>query len=318
MVHTDEQPDAMVGWMASLADATRLRLLRLLERHELGVAELCDILQMPQSTVSRHLKLLGDLGWLASRRQGTTNLYHMILDELDDAARRLWLLTREQTDDWAAWHQDQLRAIQRLRERQQGSQRFFAGVAAEWDRLRDELYGQGFVPAAIAALLPRDWVVADLGCGTGLLTATIAPHVRKVIGVDSSPPMLDAARQRVGDAGNVELRAGDVTALPIDDASCDAAMLVLVLTYLPDAAVALGEARRILKPGGCVVVVDLLPHDRDDFRRQMGQQSMGFSLDDMQEMLRRAGYVGAMTQALAPEPNVKGPALLLASATTHH
>ena len=100
------QPTALLGRMASLADATRLRLLRLLERHELGVVELCDVLQLPQSTVSRHLKVLGDQGWATSRRQGTTRLYRMILDELDAPARKLWLLAREQTESWATFQQD--------------------------------------------------------------------------------------------------------------------------------------------------------------------------------------------------------------------
>src|SRR5437588_4514830 len=85
-------PDALLGWMESLGDPTRLRLLRLVERHELGVVELCDVLQLPQSTVSRHLKVLSDQGWARSRRQGTTNLYRTILDELDVTARKLWLL----------------------------------------------------------------------------------------------------------------------------------------------------------------------------------------------------------------------------------
>src|SRR3982750_2532453 len=83
-------------WMESLADPTRLRLLRLLERQELGVAELCDVLQMPQSTVSRHLKVLADQRWVRSRKEGTNHLYRTILDELEPAARKLWLLAREQ------------------------------------------------------------------------------------------------------------------------------------------------------------------------------------------------------------------------------
>src|SRR5438270_13654014 len=95
-------PDALLGWMESLADPTRLRLLRLLERHELGVAELCDVLQLPQSTVSRHLKVLADQRWVRARRDGTTNLYRTILDELETGARRLWLPAREQTDAWPA------------------------------------------------------------------------------------------------------------------------------------------------------------------------------------------------------------------------
>src|SRR5438067_11545434 len=109
------KPYALLGWMGALADQTRLRLLRLLEGHELGVVELCDVLQLPQSTVSRHLKVLADQSFLHSRRQGTTNLYQMIHDELDATARRLWLLAREQTEAWPAIGQDQLRLSRRLR-----------------------------------------------------------------------------------------------------------------------------------------------------------------------------------------------------------
>src|SRR5205809_7677905 len=106
MVQNVRHPERLVGWMESLADRTRLRLLRLLERHELGVVELCDVLQLPQSTVSRHLKVLTDDGWTCSRRQSTTHLYRTILDELDPPQRRLWLLAREQTEGWPQIAQD--------------------------------------------------------------------------------------------------------------------------------------------------------------------------------------------------------------------
>src|SRR6266496_1564128 len=105
MIKSAAHVDMLLGWMEGLSDPTRLRLLRLLERHELGVVELCDILQLPQSTVSRHLKILLDQGWAKSRRQGTTHLYRTILDELEIAARKLWLIAREQTEDWPAVHQ---------------------------------------------------------------------------------------------------------------------------------------------------------------------------------------------------------------------
>src|SRR3954463_16620322 len=103
------QSESILGWMECLADPTRVRLVRLLERHELGVAELCDILQLPQSTVSRHLKVLSDQRWTRGRRVGTNQLYRTILDELDVAARKLWLLAREQTDAWPAVKHDRLR-----------------------------------------------------------------------------------------------------------------------------------------------------------------------------------------------------------------
>jgi ArsR family transcriptional regulator len=121
MVKLPVQPEALLGWMDGLADPTRLRLLRLLEQHELGVVELCDVLQLPQSTVRRHLKVLADQGFVRNQRQGTTHLYRMPLDELDVSARRLWLLARDQTQAWATCRQDELRLERRLRDRQADS-----------------------------------------------------------------------------------------------------------------------------------------------------------------------------------------------------
>jgi ArsR family transcriptional regulator len=300
--------------MESLADPTRLRLLRLLERHELGVVELCDVLQLPQSTVSRHLKVLSDQHWTRSRRQGTTNLYRTILDELDATARKLWVLAREQTSDWATVQQDEMRLMQRLRERQKDSQAFFAGAAGQWDKLRSELYGNRFAAAAMLALLPDNLTVADLGCGTGQLTADLARYVKSVIAVDNSPAMLKAAQKRLEGQPNVELRRGDLEALPIDDGCCEAALMVLVLTYVAEPLAALKEAARIVKPGGKLVLVDLLPHDRDDFRRQMEQQQAGFEPAELEKVLIEAGFASAKVRPLPPEANVKGPALFIATA----
>jgi ArsR family transcriptional regulator len=309
-----QQPATLLGWMEALADPTRLRLLRLLERHELGVVELCDVLQLPQSTVSRHLKILADGGWVRSRRQGTTRLYRTILDELDPPTRKLWLLAREQTESWATVHQDALRLTRRLREREQDAQQFFAGAAGQWDKLRRDLYGEHFIHDAMLALLPSDYTVADLGCGTGHLAAELAPRVRTVIGIDNSPAMLKAARKRVADLTNVDLRQGDLETLPIADATCDAATLILVLTYATDPPRVLAEMSRILKPNGRAVVVDLLPHDRDDFRRQMGQQHAGFDAAELTRMLTAAGFTSAIVHSLPPEPEAQGPALFLATA----
>jgi ArsR family transcriptional regulator len=307
------KPDPLMGWMESLGDQKRLRLLRLLERQELGVAELCDILQLPQSTISRHLKLLAEKRWIRSRRHGTTHLYRMILDELDPAARRLWLLARQRTEEWNDIRQDEMRLVQTLRQRQSRGQRFFAASAEHWDQLRMELYGQGFVSAALLGLLPRQMVVADLGCGTGAMAAQLAPHVAGVIGVDNSAAMLKAARSRTAQWAHAEIRQGDIQAAPIEDAACDAALLLLVLTYVSDIPTVLREAARILKPGGSMVIVDLLPHDREEFRRQMGQVSAGLDPKALQRQLEEIGF-STDIQPLPTEPNVKGPALFAATA----
>lgn len=315
MVRSAAQPDALLAWMDCLADPTRLRLLRLLERHELGVVDLCDILQLPQSTVSRHLKVLSDQGWTLSRREGTTHLYRMILDELEPPARRLWLLAREQTETWATLQQDELRLARRLSERQGDPRAFFAGAAGQWDKLRGELYGQGFTFNALLSVLPSDYVVADLGCGTAPVAAQLAPHVKRVIAVDNSPAMLQAARKRLENQKlqNVDLRQGDLESLLIDPATCDAALLLLVLTYVPDPNAVLQEMARILKPGGRAVVVDLLPHDRDDFRRLMQQQHMGFEPGELSKQMESAGFTAVRVSPLPPEPQAKGPALFLAA-----
>jgi len=309
-----QKPDLLIARMESLADPTRLRLLRLLERHELGVADLCDVLQLPQSTVSRHLKVLSDQRWVRSRRQATNHLYRTILDELDAPARKLWLLARDQTDAWPTVEQDRLRLAERLRARQTNSEEFFAGAAAEWDRLRGELYGRNFTHAATAALLPADTVVADLGCGTASVTAQLAPHVKKVIAVDNSAAMLKAARRRTAGLPNVELRRGDLASLPIETALCDAAILLLALTYVEEPMAAVAEVARILNPAGRAVIVDLLPHDRDDFRRQMGQVQPGFEPQWLQQVMRSAGFDSVKVHPLPPEQGVKGPALFLATA----
>jgi len=306
------RPERLLGWMASLADPTRLRLLRLLERNELQVQELCDVLQLPQSSVSRHLKVLADEGWVGSRAQATTRLYRMA--ETDAGARRLWHLAKEQTNGWATAAQDNLRLARRLADRQPAAQAFFAGAAGQWDRLRSEMYGDAFTVAALLALLPPGWTVADLGCGTGHAAVALAPFVGRVIGVDQSAAMLKAARKRAGDLQNVDWRQGSLEALPLEDGSVDAALLLLALTYVAEPRAALCEAARILRPGGRLVAVDLLRHDREAFRRQMGQESLGFEPSGLETLARAAGLGSVTARSLPPEPKAKGPALLLLSA----
>ena len=309
--------DQVLHWMAALADATRLRLLRLLDQEELGVAELCEVLQLPQSTVSRHLKTLLDGQWLVHRREGTAGLYRLILDELDPARRDLWLVARTHSERWPTAEQDELRLRQLLASRE-STGAFFADVAADWDAIRIEQYGQRFDLATAFALLPSDATVIDLGCGTGRLLCDLSPFVGKVVGVDDSPAMLKAARRRVNGTNSVTLKQGQLSAIPLDDAIADAALCVLALSYTDDPAAVVSEMARLLKPGGKAVIVDVLAHDRDDFRRRMGQTHRGFSLDDANRLLSAAGFDAVRTHALPPEPDAKGPALFVAAGKRGH
>jgi SAM-dependent methyltransferase len=309
------QPDSLLNWMGSLGDPARLRILRLLELHELGVAELGDVLQLPQSTISRHLKILADEGWLRSRRVGTTHLSVLDSSRLDPTQQRLWSLAREHTDGWASVSQDEIRLQRRLRERQDDSRRFFTGAAAEWDKLRDDLYGHDFSFTAMLALLPRDIVVADLGCGTGSLLERLSPHAGQAIGVDNTPAMLKGARDRTKHLPNVDVRQGELEELPIDDKSVDAAMMVLALSYVAEPKRVLQEMARVLNAdGGRAVIVDVTQHDREDFRVQMGQSRLGFEANEIAELLVDVGLQSPIVRTLPPAPSVKGPALFLATA----
>ena len=300
--------------LSALADPTRSRLLLLLDRHELTVGELCAALQLPQSTVSRHLKTLADEGWVQARAEGTSRRYAMPRAALDPSARGLWQLVRDQVGVTPSARQDLLRAERVLQERRTASQAFFSSTAGQWDRVRAELYGARTDLAPLAALLDPASIVGDLGCGTGQTTAALAPFVAHVIAVDESEAMLGAARDRVGHHDNVEVRAGRLEALPIDNASVDVAVLSLVLHFVVEPAIVLREAARVLRPGGCLLVVDMEPHEREEYRATMGHLWLGFSAEKLGGWLEGAGFAPPRIVPLAPDPQAKGPALFTARA----
>jgi ubiquinone/menaquinone biosynthesis C-methylase UbiE/DNA-binding transcriptional ArsR family regulator len=301
--------------LTALADPTRSRLLLLLDRHELTVGELCSALQLPQSTVSRHLKTLADEGWVTARAEGTSRRSAMPGAALDPGARRLWQLVREQVGSTPSARQDLGRAERVLHERRTTSQAFFSTKAGQWDRVRADLYGGGADLLPLAALLDPRWVVGDLGCGTGQTTAALAPYVSHVIAVDESSAMLAAARKRLGALDNVELRSGRLEDLPVDAGLLDAAVLSLVLHFVVDPATVLAEVARILKPGGCLLIVDMLPHEREEYRAAMGHLWLGFDEAQLTGWLEDAGFTGTRIVPLPPDPQAKGPSLFTARAT---
>jgi ArsR family transcriptional regulator len=147
-----------------------------------------------------------------------------------------------------------------------------------------------------------------------VVTAAVAPFVRQVISVDDSAEMLQTARGRLGDVTNVDLRQGELETLPIQDATLDAALLFMVLHYIPDVPRVLSEVTRVLKPGGKLLIVDMLPHDREEYQQQMGHVWLGFSEQQVQRYLSGAGLEHGTVRPLATDPDAKGPALFTATA----
>jgi len=250
-----------------------------------------------------------------SRRDGTSRFYTMPLDDLDSGASRLWPLIREQVAGTATAGQDEQRLRGVLARRRARSQEFFANAAAGWDRLRGDLFGDTFYLWALLGLIDPALTAGDLGCGTGQLSETLAPHVHRVVAVDASTEMLTAARARLAEFPNVDVRQGELEALPLQTGELDAALLSLVLHYSPDPARALAEVARVLRPGGRALVVDMLPHDREEYQQQMGHVWLGFSEKHISRFLTGAGFGTVRVRTLPVDSDAKGPALFAAIAT---
>lgn len=302
--------------LSSLSDATRARLLRVLASRELMVSELEAVLQLPQSTVSRHLRILADEGWVTGRAEGTRRYYRRA-SRLEREAERLWSVVRDSLDDLAEAAQDDARAAEVVSRRRTRSRDFFSSVAGQWDRVRAELFGVRPEFPALLALLDPSWVVGDLGCGTGRLAATLAPYVSRVVAVDDSADMLEAARRRLGalEAGAVEIREGQLEALPLGADTLDAAVFSLVLHHVPAPEAAVGEAYRVLRPAGRILVVDMVEHGREEYREAMGHLWPGFTRSQIRQWLEAAGFKSVRYRQLPIDEDAKGPVLFAAAAS---
>lgn len=303
--------------LALLSEPVRLRLLRVLEGQELSVGEAARVVQLPQSTVSRHLKVLSEGGWLVRRSEGTASMYRLVQDDLEPTRRALWRTVREQVAGSKDLAEDDRRVRGVLADRRTDSQAFFGRVAGEWDALRGHLFGGEFTARALLGLLPRDWEVADLGCGTGNAAEYLAPLVERVIAVDRSEAMLSAARKRLEGQRNVRFVVGALERLPMPDASLDAVVCLLVLHHVEDVPAAVGQMRRVLRTqrgGGVALIVDMVEHEREEYRRLMGHRHLGFAVKGMEATLRHAGFGRVHTRVLPGDPQAKGPGLFVSVA----
>ncbi len=307
-------PLPVLSHLGTLSDSTRCRLLAVLDRREFSVTELCQILQLPQPSVSRHLRVLSDDGWVRARSEGNRRPYRRS-DPLTREQALLWEVVRGQLDADDRLTADAERADAVLAQRQDRSRDFFSASADRWDEIRAELYGIRADLLPLFGLLDPTWCVADLGAGTGILSSAIAPFVDRVVLVDRSPEMLRAARRRLASADNVEFRQGDLERLPLDDDACDLAVTSLVLHHVPKPDVVLREVARILRPGGRLIIVDMREHDRDDLSDTMGHMWAGFQPVVLTEWLRQAGLAPGPWVPLRPDPAGRGPLLFLQTAT---
>jgi ArsR family transcriptional regulator len=299
----------------AMADRTRQRTLIALCRHELSVSELVEVLAQPQSTVSRHLKTLREAGLIRDRRNGSTVLYSVAVRESedngqDDLSGRLlsWAAEQPLTEGM----ESRLEGV--IRKRRDMSRRFFDRVGRQWDALREDSFGASFHLEAFTALLPRTWTVADIGTGTGYLLPVLARHFEQVIGVEPVDKMLETARHRLAHLGigNVDLRPGELAAVPIADSSVDLATAMLVLHHVPTPREAVAELHRILRTSGRVLIVEQTAHGDEPFHERMQDRWWGFEPEELARWLEAAGFAEVCTTRLATiEPGAGAPNLFV-------
>ena len=284
--------DALQKVFKTYADPTRVRILALLEHEELAVHELMEVLGMAQSRVSRHLAILREAGLLRDRRDGTYVFYRFAVP--DGAWREAWALVRESLRDDPTAERDAAALAQVMDSRTARTRTFFDSVGPEWDALRKVFNDDALRANAIARLVDPGLTVVDVGTGTGILAGELAALGLRVIAVDNSVRMLDAARaklERDGAPGSVEFRTGGASDLPLADGEVDGALAHMVLHYLPSPGDAIRDMARVVRPGGAVVVVDFVHHQHEWMREELGVTWLGFEEAEVTGWFEAAGLV---------------------------
>ncbi len=278
--------------LKALADSCRLRLVMILLRGEFTVQELTAILKTGQSRVSHHLKILTEAGVLSVKRQGTWSYYRVSTDS--PLFSTLRPLIEAELESFSGRSDDMIAIGQILESRRRRSQEFFDHHARQWDDLARTLLPVPEYRSFLLGHVPPHGTVLEIGIGTGGLLADLAGLASSLIGVDHSPAMLEEARRRLLERGvnGVELRLGEMTHLPLADASTDCIIASMVLHHAADPPAVLAEARRVLVRGGVLLIADLARHEREAVREQLADQWLGFDEDELKKWLGAAGFTG--------------------------
>jgi ArsR family transcriptional regulator len=283
----------------ALSDPTRLRLLHILNEVELNVNEIVSIVDMIQSGVSRHLKILLESGLLGARKEGSFMYYSANMDPENRSLIQL-ACSRIQNDPVCA--QDIEKARQIIMIRKNRTKRFFSTVAPQWEGLKKEILGSFNLNAVLKQRIAARRGVADLGCGTGeLLGQLVRNHKGMLIGVDASPEMLEQARIKLPDMPSIELRLGEVEHLPMKDQEVDTVVMSMVLYHILQPEKAIQEVFRVLKPGGMLILADFDHHHQEQIKEIIGGTWLGFTKDQVETWLTKSGFQLQSTERFAVE-----------------
>ncbi len=285
----------LIKCFKALSDNTRLRLLLVLRRYELNVNEIVKIVDMIQSGVSRHLKILMESGLITSRRDGSFT-YYAAVESKDLMGLHSFIDQNLASGDICK--KDLEKSSEMIAIRQNRTKRFFKTVAPQWDRLKREVLGEFDLNEKIKKILPFKGPIADLGCGTGELLDVLSEKTsEKLIGIDSSPEMLEQARLRLSGVNNAELRLGEVEHLPMKNREIDTAVMSMVLHHIPQPKRPIQEVFRVLNPGGVFVLSDFQKHKNEGIKQIIGGEWLGFVPDNITGWLTKEGFGGITVES---------------------
>ena len=289
----------MLDTLKALADLCRLRLTAVLLTGEFTVQELTRIMGMGQSRVSRHLKILSEAGVLAVKRQGTWSYYRAA--EANSFFAAIRPAFEREIKELPQRSQDLAAVAEVLEERRRRSQEFFDRHARQWDDLARTLLPLPEYSHRLLEQVPEGVTLLEIGVGTGGLLSELAGRTAQVIGVDHSPAMLEEARRRLNAAniGSVELRLGEMSHLPLPDASVGCVVANMVLHHAADPAAVLIEIRRVLTADGVLLLADLTRHEREAAREQLADQWLGFEEDELTGWLNNSGFTDVAIERIA-------------------
>ena len=297
-----------VRLLGALADPTRLRILAALRENELSVAELQEVLGVGQSRISNHLSQLKSVGLLRDLREGQKAYYRRA-----EMGREIWSLA-EGAESELGTHGRDGEALRRvLGQRQEKSKRYFDAVAGRLGKKYCPGRSWEAVGRLLLTLAPRQ-VYADLGAGEGLISQLLAARAKKVIAVDHSPRMVEVGRDLAKRSGlkNLEYRQGDMEQPPIRPGSVDVAILSQALHHAVHPPRALEAAWKILRPGGTLLVLDLVEHAFEAAREMYADVWLGFAPVELSRLMREAGFEGITVEVVAKEKEGPGFQTLLA------
>jgi ArsR family transcriptional regulator len=298
-----------VKLLSALADPTRLRILAALRENELSVAELQEVLGIGQSRISNHLAQLKSVGLLRDRREGQKAYYRRA-----EMAREIWSLAEGAAGELGTHARDGEALRRVLGQRQEKSKRYFDAVAGRLGKKYCPGRSWEAVGRLLLALAPRQ-VYADLGAGEGLISQLLAARAKKVIAVDHSPRMVEVGRDLAKRSGlkNLEYRLGDMENPPIRPGSVDVAILSQALHHAVHPPRVLEAAWKILRPGGTLLILDLVEHTFEAAREMYADVWLGFSPAELARLMREAKFEGVSVEVVAKEKEGPGFQTLLAA-----